>query len=469
MRIPPVETTTSELKSEVLRDSQTGQRIWTAGTLRYTKAGLVILFFWLIWNDFFLMLMEAVKPALTSLLLKDHGATNTQLTLIGTVSTVFTIWINPFVSTWSDRTRTPIGRRRPFLLFATPPAAVALAAIPWAPEGWHWLFTIPWFATHFGHGSINGAVLAISICGIVFGIFNSVLMAIFQYYFWDVVPEAMLGRFNAIAKIVTTIKTFIWNYWIFGLAEHYMKWIYGIIAVLFLLIYTVSVLAVKEGGYPPPDSHKKGGKLFAPIRAYVLECYSNPYYLWVFAGFVFHQLGNTSNMFRLFHWRETLGLDLDTIGKMQAWPALGIVLVAYPIGAMLDKLGPMRMMAPSLLLWATINIASYFYLKGAVSLLICFSGITLANFVNGLCSNVLTAEVFPREKLGQFCSANQLVHSSIIFFAAPLIGLWFDHVKDYTCGYALSAFFQILSAAVFVKVYFNWRQAKHHPPLPHAG
>ena len=217
------------MESGVIIDPKTKQRIWTAGTLRYTKGGLIILFFWLVWNDFFLMLMEAVKPALTGLLMKGHGASNTQLVLIGTITTTFTIWINPVVSTWSDRTRSSWGRRRPFLLLATPPAALFLAAIPWAPKIWNWLMTIPWFASVFPAGSVNGAIVAITVCAVLFGMFNSVLMAIFSYYFWDVVPEAMLGRFNAIARIVTTIKTFVWNYWIFGLAQNYMELIYGII------------------------------------------------------------------------------------------------------------------------------------------------------------------------------------------------------------------------------------------------
>lgn len=456
----PKETLPPDLAASVEVDPKTGERIWAAGTLRYTKGGIFLLFFWLIWNDFFLMLMEAVKPALTGLLMKDNGASNTDLALIGTVSTIFTIWINPVVSTWSDRTRTRWGRRRPFLLFATPPAALFLAAIPWSPKIWDWLMTFSWFAAIFPQGSVNGAVLAIAVCGVLFGIFNSVLMAIFSYYFWDVVPEPLLGRFNAIAKIVTTITTFVWNYWIFGLAEGYMEWIYGLIAFLFMLVYMISIFAVKEGEYPPPEPREEKGSIFAPIKTYVTDCYSQPYYLWIFAAFTFYQLGNLSNMFRLFHWRDTLGLNLDVIGKMQAWPALGIVLLGYPIGALVDKIGAMRLIAPALLLWAGVNVLAFFFLKGALSLLVCFSGITLSSFVFGLCLSVLTVEVFPREKLGQFCSANQLVHSAVTFLMGPVVGVLLDYLNDYTYVYAWTAFFQVLGALLFVKVYWNWRQVR---------
>ncbi len=443
---------------------------WAVGTLRYTKGGLVVLFFWLIWNDFFLALMETVKPTLTGLLMKDHGASNMEIALyMSTLSAILTSWINPVVSTWSDRTRTKWGRRRPFLLMATPPAAVCLALIPWAPRIWAWLMHFEWFAVSLGAVPINGPVLAIGVCTILFSFFNAVLLAIFTYFFWDVVPEPVLGRFNAISKIVTTIKTFIWNYWLFGLAESYMEWIYGGIAFLFLVVYMISILVIKEGEYPPPDEHKKGGKIFAPIRAYFVECFGNSYYLWIFAAFIFYQLGNLAVIYRIFHWRDTLGMGLDTIGKMQAWPSAAIVLLGFPLGAMVDRLNPMRVIAPSLLIWGTVNVACFFFLKGPTSLLIMLTAIALAQFIFSVCVGVLTIEVFPREKIGQFCSANAICQQVFCLIVGPLLGLLLDHLKDYSYVYLWSAIFQFLAAGLFIKVYLNWLRLKKNPPLPHAG
>ncbi|MDF3058513.1 MAG: hypothetical protein K0R17_2728 [Rariglobus sp.] len=444
---------------DVITDPATGRRFWTIGTLRYTKAGLITLFFWLMWNDFFLMLLEAVKPALTGLLMRSHGATNTQIALTGTVATVFTIWINPVVSTWSDRTRTSWGRRRPFLLIAAPPAALFLGLIPWAPEAWNWLMGHAWFAELFPPGSINGAVVAIAACGIVFGIFNAVLMGVFQYFYWDVVPKSVLGRFNATVKIVTTIQTFVWNYWIFGHAQNHMKWVYGLLAGLCLAAYMVSLFVVKEGDYPPPEPRPKK-TFFAPFKSYVTDCFSHGYYWWIFGAFIAYQLGNLPNLYRLFHWSETIALDLDTIGKMQAWPTLGIVLLGYPLGALLDRFQPVRLVAVGLLMWAASNVVSFFFLRDATSLLVCMGLITLSQFVYGICVGVVMVEVFPREKIGQFSSANNIVHSIITFVLTPFVGMFFDWVNNYTYAYLWSATCQLVAAALFVKVYFNWRRRK---------
>ncbi|MEO7934201.1 MAG: MFS transporter [Chthoniobacterales bacterium] len=453
-------TKTSSLAAplgDVIKDPQTGQTLWCVGTLRYTKGGLVILFAWLMFNDFFLMLMEAVKPALNGILMRDNGATNTEIALyLGTLSAVFTIWINPVVSTASDRTRTRLGRRRPYLLAAAPPAALFLALIPWAPDGWRWLMGVPWVAARFGGGSISGAVLAIGVCSMIFSMFNAVLLSIFTYYFWDVVPKSLLGRFNAIGKIVTTIQSFIWNYWIFGLAEKHMHLIYAVLASLFLIAYVGSVITVKEGEYPPPEPIVKKNPL-ALIKGYFVDCFSESYYLWFFAGYIAYQVGNISNMYRIFHWNETLGLSLDTIGKMQAWPSLVIVLLGYPLGALVDRLNPMRVLGPSLLLWALCNVASFFFLRGATSLLLCIGAIMIASFIFGICASVATVEIFPREKIGQFCSANSISQQVFCFLITPLAGLFFDWIKDYTYVYLWSAVAQFLAAAIFTKVCFNWR------------
>ena len=59
------------------------------------------------------------------------------ITLVGVLMTVSSLWdavIDPFIGHWSDTLRGRWGRRRPFLIFAAPVAAVALLLI-WLPFG----------------------------------------------------------------------------------------------------------------------------------------------------------------------------------------------------------------------------------------------------------------------------------------------------------------------------------------------
>lgn len=155
---------------------------------------------------------------------------------------------------------------------------------------------------------------------------------------------------------------------------------------------------------------------------------------------------------------------------MQAWPSLGIVLLGYPLGALLDRFQPVRLVAVGLVMWACANIVSFFFLRDGPSLLVCMGLITLSQFVYGICVGVVMVEVFPREKLGQFSSANTIVHSLVTFVLTPFVGLFFDWVNNYACAYLWSATCQLAAAALFVKVYFNWRrrQRREEEPSPEA-
>ncbi len=60
------------------------------------------------------------------------------VTLVGTLLLVTGLWdalIDPFIGHWSDATRSRWGRRRPFLMFAAPVAAIALFLIWIPPQG----------------------------------------------------------------------------------------------------------------------------------------------------------------------------------------------------------------------------------------------------------------------------------------------------------------------------------------------
>src|SRR6202034_3013418 len=103
--------------------------VYRVGTLSYTRQGLYVLFFWLMWNDFSITLLEQVG-SLVGFLYKDLEASDFEMASFGSISGLISMWINPWFSTWSDRTRTKYGRRRPFVLFATPFFALFMVLIP---------------------------------------------------------------------------------------------------------------------------------------------------------------------------------------------------------------------------------------------------------------------------------------------------------------------------------------------------
>ena len=107
------------------------KKVWHVGTLTYDRRGLINVFAWMLWGDFCLNLMDAgVGDSLVQVQLKKFGASNT---LIGIVKTSFVelvvLVLVPIISTWSDRHRSRLGRRIPFMLYSMPPLALFLTLL----------------------------------------------------------------------------------------------------------------------------------------------------------------------------------------------------------------------------------------------------------------------------------------------------------------------------------------------------
>ena len=434
---------------------------FTVGTLSYDKKGLWLVFFWLMWNDFSIMLLEQVT-GLTSILLRDRGASYTLMAAFGTVGGLIGIWINPVFSTWSDRLRTRFGRRRPFLMISTPLFAVSLCAIPFMPDFYHYVMQFEAMAAFLNRIPINGEVLFIGMASLLSGLCNAAVLAIFSYFYWDVIPEMVLGRFNSMARIVTVAAGMIWSFFIVGYAEHHTKIVYIGVSAFCLTMYLLSVWRVKEGEYPPPEPRKTTSAL-EPVLAYVRECYSQPYYLWIFVGSLFFQLANLGNNFAFFYLRYDLGMDLTTTGWINGMGSTVTtvfgVLLGYWAGSMIDRLKPIRVIPVTFFIWALLSLVSFFYVQDKLSAAIMAGLINVNIFIFSVALGAVTVELFPREKLGQFCSAQVFFCQILIMVLNPLIiSPLFDWLKFNRAAYLWSAIFQLLAGFVTVKVYLNWKQ-----------
>lgn len=446
-----------------------GPKIFRVGTLSYTKKDIYILFFWLMWNDFTLMLLENVN-AFSGIMQLQHGATNEQLAIFGTISSLLTCWINPVFSVWSDRTRTRWGRRRPFLLIVTPPLAVFIVAIPYMPALSHWLHQYPAVVSFFHSTHMDGAVILIGICTVFLSIFNAMVLALFSYLYWDVVPQEVLGRWTSMAKIVSAAGLLLWGLCLIRFADHHMKTLCDGVALFCLIVYLVSIWKVKEGEYPPVDKHTKGGAWFAPIRAYFVECYSDPFYLWIFGAFLVAGISNASNQYKGYYLKFDLHADWADFGIYNYLPNIVPIILGYFVGFFADKLHPVRLFAPTYFFWGLVCLGSYFFIHDRMSFLVWSCLTQVAIFANGVTYGALLPEIYPREKLGQFCSANQLWGTlSGIVISLP-VGWLFDALHNYyRFAYMFSAVFLFGAALMFRKVEKNYEKRKGHVPVPHAG
>jgi MFS family permease len=434
---------------------------FSVGTLTYDKRALYVLFFWLMWNDFSYMLGEQLNQ-LTRVLMRNQGASYTLMTAFATLGGLMGMWINPVFSTWSDRFRSPFGRRRPFLIVIAPIAGLTIISIPFAPDFYHFLMRFEGIAAILNRIPINGEVLFIGMASIVDGFFAAMMAAIFSYLYWDVVPESVLGRFNSMARIVTVFAGMVWSFWIVGHAEHHPKEVYIAVSLVCTTIYVLSLIMVKEGEYPPPEP-RQTKSLLEPFLDYVKDCYCKPYYLWIFVGTLFFQMGNVGNGYAFFYLREDLGMDLGTTGWIQGIGSTVVtafgVLLGYSSGSLIDRVKPIRVIPATFFVWSLLMLISFFVIRDKVSAAAMASLIGIINFVFGVALGSVTVQLFPREKLGQFCSAQAFFYQTILMILSPLVvAPFFDWLKFNRGAYLWSAFFYLLAGLVTVKVYFNWKR-----------
>jgi len=445
----------------------TGPKIFRCGTLTYTQNQLVTLFFWLCWNDFTIMMMENVN-AFSGFLQRDHHASYSQIAIFGTIGGIMNMWINPVFSVWSDRTRTRWGRRRPFIFSAAPPLALCILGIPYMPNIAHWLQRVPAAVSFFSFVHMDSAAFMIGVCSVLLAIFNAMVLAIFSYLYWDVVPQEVLGRWTAMTRMVGAAGSFLWNFFFLGLADHHMKSLCVGMSLTCLVIYMISTWKVKEGEYPPVDKHKKGGWL-APLRAYIVECYSDPFYLWIFGSFLIAGIANASNDYKNYYLKNDLHSDYNTYGKIQAIPQLVPLIIGYFLGTIADKLHPVRVIAPTYVFWGLVCVGSYFFIHDKTSFLVWTCLTQVAIFANSVTYGALLPQIYPRAKFGQFCSANQLLATIAGIFIPIPVAMLFDHIHNNRFGYMFSAIFLFAAAGMFTKVYHNFEKRHGKVPEPHAG
>src|SRR4051812_43891299 len=197
-----------------------GEKTWHVGSLSYSLPGLVNVFFWMLWGDFCLNLMDSgVQPNVIPLQLKKYGASMSAIGfLTGTVVEVMSIVMVVIISTWSDRHRGPLGRRMPFMLYATPPLAICLIAMGYSPQLAGWLqHTMPGVFGGIAISSLVISVIAVTMVGYRF--FDLFPQSVYWYLFADVIPQKVMGTFVSLFRVCSTAGVLFFNYFLLKHAE----------------------------------------------------------------------------------------------------------------------------------------------------------------------------------------------------------------------------------------------------------
>ena len=414
-----------------------GRKLHRCGSLTYTKQGLVMLFCWLLWGDFCFNLMETVVPSIIPLKLKSLGSANWIIALImSTLPGVFNTTICPWVSFKSDHYRSRWGRRIPFILYTMPFLTASLLFIGFSDEIGSWLHGLFFSGSSLSRNTV--IILLLAVFAGMFDLFNMFVGSVYYYLYNDVVPEHYQSRFMGWSRLVGVLSGALYNYFIYRYALSHMREIYIGAAVLYFVGFGLMCLKVKEGQYPPPPDSDLAPSLLRDIKTFGRECFSVPFFWLIFLGTMFGAISGTIGVFNVFSL-QSLGLDLEQIGKMGAFYGIMIAVCLTFAGVLADRWHPVRVDAYvnafsfffmfTNLLWIFIDpptSAIFFWVLVGSSAF----GVMLTA-IHSTTSMPRMMHLFPRGRFGAFCGAQALVRSAGVMLGGLLAGLFLDMVKSH--------------------------------------
>ncbi|EIP97839.1 hypothetical protein OpiT1DRAFT_02289 [Opitutaceae bacterium TAV1] len=406
-------------------------KTWSAGTLTYTSTGIVVLFCWLLFGDFAWAMRDRSVFPMAKWYLKTLEVPNVLFgILMSSFPAIIGLFLGPVISMKSDRHRGRRGRRLPFLLVTAPLGAFGMIGLGVTP------FIAKWAHGHFPDQS----EMWVSV--VCFGVFWSAFEfatiaagAVFGGLINDVVPKPLLGRFFGLFRAISLIDGIIFNYWIMGHVPVHFTVILCAVGVFYGLAFMIVCLRLKEGAYPPPPPLPvdetgcpvgTGGRFVAGVRTYFRECFTNRYYMSVFAMLTFAGLTFLPvNTFSV-PYAQSLGMSMDFYGKCLALTYAISFVLSCGIGWLVDKFHPLRVsmcamgsylvlaMAGSWLATTPERFAVIYVLHGVLS----------GTYMTSAAS--LGLRLFPQSRFAQFASANGMVNSMFLMTLAPAVGILID-------------------------------------------
>ncbi|MGQ9730096.1 MAG: MFS transporter [Candidatus Zipacnadales bacterium] len=171
---------------------------------------------------------------------------------------------DPLAGWWSDRTRSPLGRRRPFIAYGTPPLILTFALFWTPPAGTDSVWNLVWL--------VGMGTLFFLLFSVVVNPYLAMLPDIARSSSERVVLAAMIAGFGLGAHVVTMVAG---SY----LIGHIGFMAVAVIAAIVALVALLLPLSVKESGFSNQQSIPEFGLVQAiqatlangPFRVYIIS------------------------------------------------------------------------------------------------------------------------------------------------------------------------------------------------------
>lgn len=333
----------------------------------------------------------ALNNASLTLFLQHLGAGGVLTGLMGSSHSLEGAVIQPVVGTISDRLRTPLGRRRPFMLAFVPLSSLFLLLTP--------------AASHLPVAIRLGAVI---LCIFLFTIFFNVAQDPYQALMPDIIPPANRGRVTGIWAFVGVLGQATLVLLPLPLALKF-----SLVAVVMLLTTLLTCWRVREPAHPP-EAHKPGPLAQIKIALRGLDTLRQARKALVALFFVGVGVGAVLPFLTVFVTKITHCSDHQA-ERMFLVLMIATAVGVLPFGWLCDRIGPkaVLLIGLSLLVIASLNGLWVTSLE-QIAVVLALAG--LGNAAQSASAYPLLTRLVPGEEVGFYTG----LQSTALSIAAPV-------------------------------------------------
>ncbi len=335
--------------------------------------------------------------------------------------------IQPLVGMWSDRTWTPLGRRRPFFAVAMPLTALLI------------LFC----ALHPPFLPLIGAVLLLTM---LFNVGVDPYIALLA----DITPAHQRSTLNSLATLLGAVGQLT-----FALTSGLVLWnlnpaySFLFVAVGLVVTFGVTTIGVRE--------KQKTVEERKPLRfrehLSTLLRYREALKFYIVQFFLWFGINAATPFLTLFASREVAGVD-EGMAQMLAGLLLAMTaLCAVPVGLLGDRYNRKRLLSFGLGLFGISALGAALFARSLPDFIIALLFIGISNAAHTVLSYPLLTELVPLTRIGEFWGFNTLFASVAALFSAALAGWLADLFGTYRAVFVLTGACMLVALVILQFVY----------------
>ena len=390
---------------------------------------------WITFGHFGTALTMTIIEPMMNLRLKAVGVSESSIGLITSVNLWAVSFLVMYFSWKSDHCTSKLGRCTPYVLIALPVVTTAIILFP--------LFSTPW--------------ILISLM-VFYYYFNDMKASTYPLLSIDCVPKDVLARVSGIVSIVISVGGFLSSRLGSRVADVNQTVVFVVSAVALAVTTLVALFFIKE----PPIEHPAHERfnLLAPLKVALRDkrilvlmiaiALLNSFYM-IFKTWVW------------FYAKAKLSLTIGDTGAAISWGLLLQIVVSYPAGWLIDKLGSYVALCIhwSIMLTLMLYSSHVTNANGLIVLMVLFSLLTPLQ----VAGDTVLWKTMDKADTGSYTSTVSLIRNfctgTVIFISGYIIKWTGSYLKAFWFGFSLTSI-----ALIVFFVYRHLMRSAIAEPLP---